>query len=133
MGRPIHCPNCGKTWDYRICSKKHLNPPESNFCSECGSADLSECSGKEMWFSKFVGFVSRIVPELLLMSLIISILSDFPSKYIEAWASFVIPIALLFFVIILSYKFTQNPYTYIFSQIWKKGSKKIRSRGENEK
>lgn len=38
---PRYCPNCGRSYDVRICVRGHLNPRTVQFCTECGSDDLS--------------------------------------------------------------------------------------------
>ena len=40
-GSPTFCSHCGRSFDVRICSRGHRNPRGVQFCSECGSADLS--------------------------------------------------------------------------------------------
>ncbi len=40
-GAPTFCSRCGRSFDVRICSRGHRNPRGVQFCSECGSADLS--------------------------------------------------------------------------------------------
>ena len=40
-GQPTFCSYCGRSFDVRICSRGHHNPRGVQFCSECGSADLS--------------------------------------------------------------------------------------------
>ena len=44
-GRPVICHYCGRTWHVRLCPRGHENPPDSQFCGICGSADLSETAG----------------------------------------------------------------------------------------
>src|SRR5256885_15405324 len=40
-GTPTFCSYCGRSFDVRICSRGHRNPRGTQFCAECGSADLS--------------------------------------------------------------------------------------------
>ena len=40
-GTPTFCSYCGRSFDVRICARGHHNPRGVQFCSECGSADLS--------------------------------------------------------------------------------------------
>ena len=44
-GRPVICHYCARTWQVRLCPRGHENPPDSQFCGMCGSADLSETAG----------------------------------------------------------------------------------------
>ena len=40
-GQPTFCSYCGRSFHVRICARGHHNPRGVQFCSECGSADLS--------------------------------------------------------------------------------------------
>src|SRR5216684_668164 len=40
-GTPTFCSYCGRSFDVRICSRGHRNARGVQFCTECGSADLS--------------------------------------------------------------------------------------------
>jgi|ERR1051326_5600285 hypothetical protein len=40
-GSPTHCSQCGRTFNVRICSRGHVNHRNVQFCTQCGSADLS--------------------------------------------------------------------------------------------
>lgn len=48
-GWPERCRFCGLTWRVRICRRGHPNPPNSVFCGECGSGDLTEVA-RGGWF-----------------------------------------------------------------------------------
>jgi hypothetical protein len=50
LGHPQHCNYCGRTWYVRLCPRGHENPPDSIFCAECGSPELSETSGPRPWW-----------------------------------------------------------------------------------
>jgi len=52
---PDRCRFCGRTWNVRICRRGHLNPANTVFCMECGSADLSETAKG----GRFINFVLR--------------------------------------------------------------------------
>jgi|SRR5581483_1015105 len=40
-GHPTFCSFCGRSFGVRICSRGHINPRSAQFCSDCGSGDLS--------------------------------------------------------------------------------------------
>ena len=40
-GRPLFCPQCGASYNVKLCPRSHQNPRSADVCSECGSRDLS--------------------------------------------------------------------------------------------
>lgn len=40
------CTQCGRSFGGRLCNskKRHLNPPDAQFCGQCGTADLAEAA-----------------------------------------------------------------------------------------
>jgi hypothetical protein len=48
-GTPMFCNHCGRSFDVRICPRGHRNPRAVEFCSECGSADLSTPAPPASW------------------------------------------------------------------------------------
>jgi len=40
----LYCGHCGRSFGGRLCKgkKKHLNPPDAQFCSQCGSDKLTD-------------------------------------------------------------------------------------------
>jgi hypothetical protein len=41
LGDPTFCNHCGRSFDVKICSRGHHNARGAQFCSDCGSADMS--------------------------------------------------------------------------------------------
>lgn len=41
VGTPPYCTFCGRSYDVRLCKRGHINSRASQFCSQCGSEDLS--------------------------------------------------------------------------------------------
>src|SRR4051812_26152575 len=41
LGGPTFCNHCGRTFDVKICSRGHRNSRGAQFCSECGSQEMS--------------------------------------------------------------------------------------------
>ena len=39
------CSGCGRSFGGHLCSCKHLNPPDSQFCAQCGSTKLLQSAG----------------------------------------------------------------------------------------
>jgi hypothetical protein len=50
-GRPNYCPYCGRTYNVRLCPRGHASPRNVQFCSQCGSDDLSTAAAPESWSS----------------------------------------------------------------------------------
>lgn len=46
-GHPTFCPFCGRSYNVRICNRGHVNPRGVQFCSICGSAELSTPAAPE--------------------------------------------------------------------------------------
>jgi hypothetical protein len=61
------CTQCGRSFGGRLCNskKRHLNPSDSQFCGQCGTADLAEaasyvplgCSGRAVVWGLIVTFI----------------------------------------------------------------------------
>src|SRR5262249_6931910 len=56
-GRPTYCSHCGRSFDVRICARGHRNPRQVQYCSECGSGDLSTPSPPASLLFRLTGFV----------------------------------------------------------------------------
>lgn len=56
-GTPTYCASCGRSFDVRICARGHHNPRGVQFCTECGSADLSTPAPAPSFLFRFSGFV----------------------------------------------------------------------------
>lgn len=73
IGQPPYCTSCGRSYDLRLCKRGHINSRHSQFCSECGSDDLSFAAPPEtllsrlsrwsvqLCFGMFVGVVALAV------------------------------------------------------------------------
>ena len=56
-GRPTYCPHCGRSYGVRLCPRGHASPRNVQFCSICGSADLSTPAPPEALLAR----ASRVV------------------------------------------------------------------------
>ena len=126
-GRPVYCSNCGRTWNYRICPRGHLNPPDANYCSTCGSLDLSSCSGMEPWFSRLAGFVSKTLPKVILIGFAVFILLNLSQRSFENLVGFVIVVGIL----VIGYSLLPRGIKRVLGWVWGMGRKRINSRGQN--
>ena len=129
-GRPVYCPSCGRTWNYRICSRGHLNKLDSNYCSVCGSPDMS-IGMRERWFSKIIGMMSGRVLRIILIVFVIICVANISEGGFELLGGFIISIGILSFGLWFASK--------IFSMNVKKALRKLfricgniyNSRGQN--
>ena len=56
-GSPTFCAYCGRSFDVRICARGHRNPRGVQYCSECGTADLSTAAPPASFLHQLSGFV----------------------------------------------------------------------------
>ena len=72
-GRPTYCSYCGRSFDVRICSRGHRNPRGAQFCSECGSADLSVPAPRASFLHRLSGAVLYVFTGFALVVIVLSI------------------------------------------------------------
>lgn len=65
-GQPTFCSHCGRSFDVRICSRGHRNPRGVQFCSECGSSDLSTPAPAASFLHRLSGSVLYLFAGLTL-------------------------------------------------------------------
>ena len=97
QGWPERCRFCGRTWNYRICRRGHVNPSDSVFCGECGSVDLSTPILGSRFINRVFGFFgsnSRTSHPLVYSLLCALLLCVFLAP--GTLLPFLIPLALLF-------------------------------------
>ena len=68
-GKPVICHYCSRTWHVRLCPRGHENPPDSQFCGICGSADLSETAGPVPFWIWLIRIGSLIIFIVFIASL----------------------------------------------------------------
>ena len=68
-GRPVICHYCARTWQVRLCPGGHENPPDSQFCGICGSADLSETAGPVPFWIWLIRIASLTIFIVVIVSL----------------------------------------------------------------
>ncbi len=49
-GDPLFCGFCARTYDAKLCPRRHRNPVTVEVCSECGSRDLSLPQPRGPWW-----------------------------------------------------------------------------------
>ena len=75
---PTFCSTCGRSFDVRICARGHRNPRGVQFCTECGSADLSTPAPPASFLHQLSGVVLAVFTSLtitlVLASLVLAVL-----------------------------------------------------------
>ncbi len=82
-GEPLFCNYCSRSYDVKLCPRRHANPRTAEACSQCGSRDLSTPQPRRPFWTVPLGFLVSVVPGALLtvgsvsvlIALIITILS----------------------------------------------------------
>jgi hypothetical protein len=73
VGEPLYCNSCGRSYDLKLCSRGHANPRRADFCSTCGSRDLSTPQPRVPIQVRLLAFLLSLLPGLLLV--LLSVLS----------------------------------------------------------
>ncbi len=71
-GEPKYCQFCGRTYDVKLCARRHENPRFAEVCSQCGSRELSTPQPKVPFLSKALEFVARVLVGLLIAYVMLS-------------------------------------------------------------
>jgi len=61
-GNPWFCNSCGRSFDWKLCPRRHINPRTAEACSQCGSRDLSTPQPRRPAWAPLLGYVLSIVP-----------------------------------------------------------------------
>src|SRR5712691_2062610 len=100
-GTPTFCSYCGRSFDVRICSRGHRNPRGVQFCTECGSADLSTPAPPASFLHHLSGFVlylfSALTITLIVITAVLAVLSSIDwSALAPSLVSLVLMLAFLY-------------------------------------
>jgi len=60
-GKPFFCSFCGRSYDAKLCPRLHPNPRVAEFCSQCGSRELSTPQPKISVWWKVLEFLAKVV------------------------------------------------------------------------
>ena len=69
-GTPVYCAHCGRSFDVRICARGHRNPRGVQFCTECGSSDLSTPTPPATLLFRLSGFVLYLFAGLTILLIV---------------------------------------------------------------
>jgi hypothetical protein len=72
-GEPLFCNSCGRSFDVKLCPRRHPNPRYAEVCSQCGSRELSTPQPKVPFWWKSLGFLFQLVSGILLVLLSLSV------------------------------------------------------------
>jgi hypothetical protein len=61
-GQPLFCNSCGRSYDVKLCPRRHANPRTAEACSQCGSRDLSTPQPRRPGWATPLGFLLSIIP-----------------------------------------------------------------------
>jgi RNA polymerase subunit RPABC4/transcription elongation factor Spt4 len=65
-GEPRYCQFCGRTYDVKLCPRKHVNPRSAEVCSACGSRELSTPQPQVPFRWRALEFFARVTVVLLI-------------------------------------------------------------------
>ena len=71
-GEARYCQFCGRTYDVKLCPRRHENPRFAEVCSQCGSRELSTPQPKVPFLPKALEFVARVLVGLLIAYVMLS-------------------------------------------------------------
>jgi hypothetical protein len=71
-GEPRFCQFCGRTYDVKLCPRRHENPRFAEVCSQCGSRELSTPQPKISSLWKVAEFLARVLVGLLIVYVVLS-------------------------------------------------------------
>lgn len=116
-GYPAICHYCARTWHVRLCPRGHENPPDSNFCGECGSADLSETAGARPRIIYVIKIFIIVILCIIVISLAGSIVNTARGEGSRVIPAFIISIILLFIVYFSLISLSPQPIKKVFQRL----------------
>ncbi len=73
-GEPLFCNSCGRSYDVKLCPRRHVNPRTAEACSQCGSRDLSTPQPRRPGWTPIVGFLLSVIPGIFLTTASLAVL-----------------------------------------------------------
>src|SRR6185437_13761725 len=73
-GEPRYCQFCGRTYDVKLCPRRHENPRFAEVCSQCGSRELSTPQPKISALWRVLEFVLKVLVGLLITYVVLAFL-----------------------------------------------------------
>jgi len=113
-GQPQLCNYCGRTWHVRLCPRGHENPPDAQFCGNCGSADLSETAGPIPFWIWMIRMCILVVLVLLIASI-----GGIQFHLTDQHITFVITITILLITIQFAFSMIPGPVMRIVRSMFR--------------
>ena len=73
-GEPRYCQFCGRTYDVKLCPRRHENPRFAEVCAQCGSRELSTPQPKVPVLWRALELLARVTVGLLIVYVLLSFL-----------------------------------------------------------
>ena len=70
-GEPLFCHFCGRTYDVKLCPRRHANPRVAEVCSQCGSRELLDAAAEGSLLWKVMEFFVRVIVGLLIVYVVL--------------------------------------------------------------
>jgi hypothetical protein len=99
-GMPLFCNYCGRSFDVKLCPRRHPNPRTAEACSQCGSRDLSTPQPLRPGWTPLVGFLLSVIPGgfLTFASIVVTIAILQCPDMVVALAVLMIPFGVLWWI-----------------------------------
>ena len=99
-GDPRYCQFCGRSYDVKLCQRRHENPRFAEVCSQCGSRELSTPQPKVSVLWKIAEFFLRGLVGLLIVYVVLSVIdalisSPATGNALLAFLVLLVPLAIL--------------------------------------
>jgi hypothetical protein len=75
-GKPFFCSSCGRSYDVKLCPRRHVNRRFVEVCSQCGSRDLSTPQPKVPFLWKALAFALRVLLSILFALVVLAVVLE---------------------------------------------------------
>jgi RNA polymerase subunit RPABC4/transcription elongation factor Spt4 len=80
-GQPRYCQFCGRTYDVKLCPRRHENPRYAEVCSQCGSRELSTPQPKVPVVWKIAQFFVQVLVGFFVVYVVLSFIYGMLSSF----------------------------------------------------
>jgi antibiotic biosynthesis monooxygenase (ABM) superfamily enzyme len=75
-GKPVFCNSCGRSYDVKLCPRRHVSPRFVEVCSQCGSRELSTPQPKVPFRLKALALIVRVLLSILFALVILAVVLE---------------------------------------------------------
>lgn len=75
-GDPYFCQFCGRTYDVKLCPRRHINPRIAQVCGHCGSRELSTPQPKVSPVWKLLEWLARAAVVVLIVFTFLALVAE---------------------------------------------------------